>query len=71
MTAFADTVRHARHQRGESTRVFAERLGVSHMQVVRWENGQSVPPLARLSSLAGPLGRTTAELATMIAEAHP
>ena len=49
-------LRHWRERRGYSVRELAERAGVTHVSVVRIENGQASPTVAMLEKLAKALG---------------
>jgi transcriptional regulator with XRE-family HTH domain len=49
-------LRHWREKRGYSVRDLARRAGVTHVSIVRIENGQASPNVAMLEKLAEALG---------------
>ena len=51
-------LRHWRDKRGYSVRQLARRAGVTHVSIVRIENGQASPNVAMLEKLAKALGIT-------------
>jgi transcriptional regulator with XRE-family HTH domain len=55
-------LREARQAANLTVREAGERLGVDHSMIVRYENGDSLPPLDRLIALAGLYGLTPAAL---------
>jgi transcriptional regulator with XRE-family HTH domain len=55
-------LREARLQRGLTVREVAERIGVKHAIIVKYENGVIVPSLVRLHTLAHLYGLTAAAL---------
>ena len=55
-------LRDARQTANLTVREVGERLGVDHSMIVRYENGESLPPLDRLIALADVYGLTPAAL---------
>jgi transcriptional regulator with XRE-family HTH domain len=55
-------LREARQAANLTVREVGERLGVDHSMIVRYENGESLPPLDRLITLADIYGLTPAAL---------
>lgn len=55
-------LRDARQTANLTVREVGERLGVDHSMIVRYENGESLPPLDRLIALAGIYELTPAAL---------
>lgn len=55
-------LRDARQTANLTVREVGERLGVDHSMIVRYENGESLPPLDRLIALADIYGLTPAAL---------
>ena len=55
-------LREARQAANMTVREVGERLGVDHSMIVRYENGESLPPLDRLITLAEIYGLTPAAL---------
>jgi len=64
-------LREARQTANLTVRDAGERLGVDHSMIVRYENGESLPPLDRLIALAGIYGLTPAALLARHAVAVP
>jgi transcriptional regulator with XRE-family HTH domain len=64
-------LREARQTANLTVREAGERLGVDHSMIVRYENGESLPPLDRLIVLAELYGLTPAALLTRHAVAVP
>lgn len=55
-------LREARQMANLTVREVGERMGVDHSMIVRYENGESLPPLDRLIALADIYGLTPAAL---------
>src|SRR5215813_4002004 len=55
-------LREARQTANLTVREVGERLGVDHSMIVRYENGESLPPLDRLIALANIYALTPAAL---------
>jgi transcriptional regulator with XRE-family HTH domain len=55
-------LRDARQTANLTVREVGERLGVDHSMIVRYENGESLPPLDRVIALADLYGLTPAAL---------
>ena len=64
-------LREARQAANLTVRDAGERLGVDHSMIVRYENGESLPPLDRLIALANLYGLTPAALLARHAVAIP
>jgi transcriptional regulator with XRE-family HTH domain len=64
-------LREARQTANLTVRDAGEQLGVDHSMIVRYENGESLPPLDRLITLAGLYGLTPAALLAQHAVAVP
>jgi len=61
----------ARVATGLTVRAAARAIGVDHSMVVRYERGQTYPPLDRLLALADTYGTTAAALLALRSEAMP
>ncbi len=61
----------ARVATGLTVRAAARAIGVDHSMIVRYERGQTYPPLDRLLALAETYGTTAAALLALRAEAMP
>jgi len=61
----------ARVDTGLTVRAAARAIGVDHSMVVRYERGQTYPPLDRLLALADTYGTTAAALLALRSEAMP
>jgi transcriptional regulator with XRE-family HTH domain len=64
-------LREARQAANLTVRDAGERLGLDHSMIVRYENGDSLPPLDRLIALADLYGLTPAALLAQQAVAVP
>src|SRR5205809_212622 len=64
-------LRDARQTANLTVREVGERLGVDHSMVVRYENGESLPPLDRMIALADLYRLTPAALLARYAAAIP
>jgi transcriptional regulator with XRE-family HTH domain len=62
LTQLGPRLRAARQAANLTVREAGERLGVDHSMIVRYENGESLPPLDRLIALADLYGLTPAAL---------
>lgn len=64
-------LREARQTANLTAREVGERLGVDHSMIVRYENGESLPPLDRVIALADLYNLTPAALLARHAAAIP
>jgi transcriptional regulator with XRE-family HTH domain len=64
-------LRDARQTANLTVREVGERLGVDHSMIVRYENGESLPPIDRFIALAHIYGLTPAALLARHAAAVP
>jgi transcriptional regulator with XRE-family HTH domain len=64
-------LRDARQTANLTVREVGERLGLDHSMIVRYENGESLPPLDRVIALADLYGLTPAALLARHAAAIP
>jgi transcriptional regulator with XRE-family HTH domain len=64
-------LRDARQKANLTVREVGERLGLDHSMIVRYENGESLPPLDRVIALADLYGLTPAALLARHAAAVP
>ena len=51
------SLRQARHELHLTLEVLAEKLGVSHVAVLKWEKGHCTPNAARIAQIAMALGK--------------
>lgn len=49
MSTFGDKLRRLRESNGLSTRMLAEKMGISHSQITKYETGQHEPTLSALN----------------------
>ena len=71
LTQLGPRLRAARQAANLTVREAGERLGTDHSMIVRYENGQPLPPLDRLIALAELYGLTPAALLARNAVAVP
>lgn len=62
LQALGQRLFNARVAAGQTVRTAARQIGIDHSMIVRYENGQSLPPLDRLIALAAIYGTTPSAL---------